>query len=230
MAVAFRAAETVANGAPTTSVGVARPAGTTDGDALLAFVATSGDVTITAAPSGWNLLDHQTTGTALGDCRHYLYWKVAAGEPSTYTWTLSGTADNAAVVAAYSGTSAAPVQVSDVNLMTSGSSTVHTAPAVTPTGVPTRVVYAYAVNPVYDGNTTFTDPSGPTARAEADPGAGTTNRAVLKVFDMEKGTTTSTGDKSTTINNSAKGVAYSVVLDPSGAIPQSIVLDSRAGA
>lgn len=229
MAVAFRAAETAAIGAAASSVSVARPAGTTDGDLLLAFVAISADQTITTAPAGWNLLDSRATGTATGDCRHAAYWKIAAGEPTSWVWSFSAAADSAVVVAAYSGVATSPVQVSAANLMT-GSTTIHVAPSVTPTTASTWTVFAVAVNPVYDGNTTFTTPTGLTARGEADPGAGTTNRAVLKVWDAATPTTDPTGTKSTTLNNSAKGVAYSVVVASSGAVEQYIVVESRAVA
>lgn len=228
MTIAFRAAAVAANGAAPTSIGVAKPTGTTDGDLLLAFVVISADKEISAAPDGWALLASANTGTATGDCRHHAYWKIAAGEGSSYTWTFSGTADTAAAVLAYSGASSDnPVQTSATQLM-AGSSDDHTAPSVTPSTASTWAVYAIGVNPVYDGNTTFTTPSGLTARAEADPGAGTTNRAVLKVFDQALSSAAATGAKTTTLNNSAKGVGITVVIAPSGAVEQVVVLDSRA--
>ncbi|HYH49647.1 MAG TPA: hypothetical protein VEG38_08870 [Acidimicrobiia bacterium] len=227
MPIAFRAAEVAANGAATTSIGVAKPAGTADGDLLLAFVVISADQTITDDPEGWTLLAGQATGTATGDCRHHVYWKVAAGEPSSWTWAFSSGADSAAAVLAYSGASS--IQASGYNLMT-GSTDDHTVPSVTPTTASTWAVYAVGVNPVYDGNTTFTTPSGLSSRAEADPGAGTTNRAVLKVWDQALPSAAATGAKTTELNNSAKGVGYSLILAPSGAAEQVIVLDSRAVA
>lgn len=227
MSIAFRAAAVAANGAAPTSIGVTKPSGTADGDLLLAFVVISADKTITSDP-GWALLDSGATGSATGDCRHYVYWKIAAGEGASYTWGFSGGADAAAAVLAYSGASATnPIQTAAKNLM-AGSADDHTAPSVTSTTGSTWAVYAMGVNPVFDGNTTFTTPSGLTARAEADPGAGTTNRAALKVFDQSLPTAVATGTKTTTLNNSAKGVAFTVIVAPSGAAEQSIILDSRA--
>ena len=227
MAAAFRAASTAANGAAPTSLSVTRPAGTVDGDAMVAFICISADQTITAAPAGWSQLASQATGTANGDCRLGVYWKVAAGETgSAYLWTFSGGADAAAAILTYSGAADYPVQTSSAQLMTA-STTDLTAPSVTPTSTETLTVFAVAANPVYDGNTTFTTPSGLTARAEADPGAGTTNRAVLKVWDASTPTTAATGAKTTTLNNHAKGVGFTLVLAPSGAVPQVIVIESR---
>lgn len=225
---AFRAAATAANGAAPTSLTVSKPTGTVDGDVMLAFIVISADRTITSVPAGWTQLASQATGTATGDCRHNVYWKVAAGEGSSYTWGFSGGADAAGIIAAYSAISnTAPAQTSAHQLM-SGSTETMTAPSVTPTSTDTLTVFAVGVNPVYDGNTTFTTPSGLTSRAEADPGAGTTNRAVVKVWDASTPTTAATGTKTTTLNNHAKGVAYSVVLAPSVAAAQTIVLESRA--
>ena len=229
MPIAYRDAATAANGASPTSLGVARPADVVDGDLMLAFLAISADRTVTGEPAGWAQMAHLNTGTASGDCRLYVYQKVAAGESGTYVWSFSGGADAAGVIVAYSGVGAAPVQTTASALMAS-STTSHTLPSVTPTTSSTWTVFGLGVNPGYDGNTTFTTPSGLTARAEADPGAGTTNRAVVKVWDAANAGATATGAKTTTLNNHAKGVGYSVVVAPSGALEQHIVLESRAVA
>lgn len=228
MSIAFRSASTTANGAAPTSITVTRPSGTVDGDLMVAFVVISADQTITAGPGSWTELTDQATGAATGDSRHTVWWKVAAGETGDYTWTFSAGADAAAAILTYSGASqTVPIQTSASNLMV-GSTLDHTAPSVTPSSASTYTIFAIGVNPVYDGNTTFTTPAGLTARAEADPGAGTTNRAVLKVFDASTPTAAATGSKTTTLNNHAKGVGHSVVLAPLVAAAQSILLDSRA--
>lgn len=226
MAISFRSAATTANGAAPVLVSVAKPAGVVDGDVMVAFVTISADKTIVAGPAGWTLLDTQVTGSATGDCRCAAYYRVAASEGSAYVWDFSGGADCAAAILAYSGAGADQVDTFTSRLM-AGSTTDHTAPSVT-TSSDTAVLMAYGTNPFFNGDTTFTTPSGLTARAEADPGAGTTNRAVLKVFDLAATAATPTGTKVTTLNNSAKGVAFTVGLKPSGAVAQSIVVDSRA--
>jgi hypothetical protein len=225
MAVAFRSASTAANGAAPTSLAVPKPAGVVDGDLLVAFVCISADQTIATVPSGWTTIDTQATGSATGDCRHAAYWKAAASEGASWTWGFSAGADCAAAAVAYTGQAAAPVDTSAARLM-AGSTTDHTAPSVT-TSSDTVAVMAYGTNPFYNGDTTFTVPSGLTVRAEADPGSGTTNRAVLKVFDLATTGATPTGTKTTTLNNSAKGVAFTVGVKPSGAVAQTVVLDSR---
>ena len=105
MAPTFRSAATAANGAAPVSLTVAKPAGTTDGDVLVAFVTIAGDKAIAAAPSGWTLLDERSTGTATGDCLTVVYTKVAASEGANYVWDFTAGVDAAAVILAYSGVS-----------------------------------------------------------------------------------------------------------------------------
>lgn len=226
MAVSFRSAAVASNGAAPILITVSKPSGVVDGDVLVASVVISADKTIVAGPSGWTLLDSQVTGSATGDCRHAVYYRVASSEGSSYVWDFSGGADCAAAILAYTGAGTVPVDTSAARLM-AGSTTGHTAPSVT-TSADTVAVMAYGTNPFFNGDTTFTTPSGLTVRAEADPGAGTTNRAVLKVFDLAATAATPTGTKVTTLNNSAKGVAFTVGFKPSGAVAQTIVVDSRA--
>lgn len=63
-----------------------RPAGTVDGDLLIAQINTANTQTITAVPSGWLLIG---TATAAAQTRTHYYWKIAASEPATWTWTRS---------------------------------------------------------------------------------------------------------------------------------------------
>lgn len=225
MAIAFRSAATAANGAAPVSLAVTKPAGVVDGDVMVAFVTISADQSIAAAPSGWTLLDSRSTGSATGDCLTAVWYRVAASEGSSYVWDFSGGADAAAAIVAYSSVStSAPIQVSGYRLMSSSSVT-HTAPSVSTSSDDTLTISAYGTNPVFNGDLTFTTPSGLTARAEADPGAGTTNRAVLKVFDKATSSAGTTGDKATTINNSSKGVAFTVTIAPLVAAPLSLTVE-----
>lgn len=220
----IRSSSTAANGAAPTALSVARPAGTADGDLLLAFVLISGDQTITSVPSGWVQLDQKNTGVATGDPRHAVYRKFASSEPASWSWGWSAGSDATIIVVAYTGVDAtSPINVTASRLM-SGSTLTHTGPSVSPSVDTTVTLYAYGVNPAFNGDLTFTTPSGLVPVAEADPGAGTTNRAVLKLFSKDTPTTAATGDQVTTINNSGKGIAYTITLAPSGAAPQTITV------
>lgn len=66
------------------------PAGTSDGDFMVAFVMTW-DGAPSPVPSGWTLHTLNDNGTLM---RTYIYAKWATGsEPSTYTWGLDSSAD-----------------------------------------------------------------------------------------------------------------------------------------
>lgn len=113
MTVALRASANVVNGTAGTSVTVSKPAGTADGDFLLAFVAETGTGTITP-PAGWALIGSVANGS---NVTMAAYWKAAASEGASWTWTLGASVRNWGWVGAYTGVdTSAPI-------ITSGSST-----------------------------------------------------------------------------------------------------------
>lgn len=73
------------------------PAGVVDGDVMLALVQ-QGGVFILTAPAGWTLLAGPT-----GTRQSYLYWRLASGEPVSYTWTLSANGYLRILTVAYRG-------------------------------------------------------------------------------------------------------------------------------
>src|SRR6266496_711164 len=73
------------------TITVAKPTGTANGDVMWAWINLRWNSTVTTAPSGWTLIDsfQQTGGTQGGNW--YLYRKVASGEGASYQWTFSQT-------------------------------------------------------------------------------------------------------------------------------------------
>ena len=124
--VAFRAASVAQVGSATALV-VAKPAGLTAGDVMIATVSSRGKPTITP-PAGWNLVVSTDNSTTM---RQAVYWRAAgASEPATWTFTLSQAKAAVVQVAAYSGVSTtAPVRASAASV--NASSKTVTAPAVT---------------------------------------------------------------------------------------------------
>lgn len=99
----------------TTSMVGNKPTGTTNGDALYASVFTAGNSTnptISAVPSGWTLLD----SVASGNSRMSTYWKIAASEPASWTWTTSANVDAVVQVVAVQnpGDAVTPTDVSGI--------------------------------------------------------------------------------------------------------------------
>lgn len=110
-----------------------KPTGTANGDALFACVFTNGsgtNPTITTVPSGWTLLDTTTSST---NVRMSVYWKIAASEPTTWSWGTSGNVAWIVQVTAVQnpGDAVTPTDVSGIQANASSANVV--APSVTTT-------------------------------------------------------------------------------------------------
>lgn len=154
--------------ADATTVVVNLPAGVVDGDVLLTFV--SGRwVNLTGVPAGWTQLGADVPiNTAAGGLAGHLrcYWKVASGEPASYTWTFSNTQTMVAAVVALSGRSAVqPTAIAGAG--TGASQQTINAPSVTAAAGDDLVCCAA------NGDvTTFTPPAGMTEREDFNLGTG----------------------------------------------------------
>ncbi|WP_454626946.1 hypothetical protein [Bradyrhizobium cenepequi] len=111
-----------------TNTTISKPAGTADNDILIGalFVGASGTAPTPTAPSGWTMIG---TATSVVDPsgfngKFYLYWKRAASEGASFTFTHAA-ASSQAFIAAYSGCvmSGSPVDVSSSNSGTGSTST-----------------------------------------------------------------------------------------------------------
>jgi hypothetical protein len=90
-----------ASSVPITAISIAKPAGTTTDDVLVAMITVRG-APIISAPSGWTLIRSDTSGTVIHQA---LYRKVAGGsEPASYSFTFDREiAASVGIIAAYSG-------------------------------------------------------------------------------------------------------------------------------
>lgn len=132
MTVALRSDSEAANGTASTSVVVTKPAGTADGDLLLAIISETGTGSITA-PAGWTLLGSQAASTTVTSAAYY---KVASSEGASWTWTLGASVRNTYWVGAFTGIdTSSPVYASSSAADTDGGLTVLT-PAVDPVLIP----------------------------------------------------------------------------------------------
>lgn len=136
-----------------TSRSVTVPAGTRDGDLLVATVSVGSSGTTVTPPAGWTQLAASPLTMADASVLR-AYTKIASGEGTTHDWTL--TSDDCTIVeTAYAGpvTNATP-EVTGTQI-TNNSATV-VAPSVTTTGVHQFLVYFLACN----GQTTISGPGG----------------------------------------------------------------------
>lgn len=112
-----------------------KPTGTLQNDVMYAHVVIYANNTRSCAtPSGWTLVD----STSSGNYYSYLFSLVAgASEPSTYTFTISGTAGGSSsacvvtITSLYNNSTSGPTDVHSVAVAGSGTSV--TGTAITPT-------------------------------------------------------------------------------------------------
>jgi hypothetical protein len=115
---------------------VSKPAGVQDGDiVLVAFIgdAGGGTMTVNAPDASWTTqVDARDAGPGV---RLKVFWKVAAGEPATWTFTIAGgAAYYFHACAAYSGRSGTPINAQSAasRIAQSGGVTTFAAPSITP--------------------------------------------------------------------------------------------------
>lgn len=119
-------------GTNVTTRDISKPTGTEDGDFMLAFIFHGADVTLTP-PSGWNLLEDDLASTVI---ENWVYYKIASGEGSTYTWTVNTTGILGGAIVTYRG----PHAVNGHRQAAQTTTDPVTGPNILP-GVPSKVLY-----------------------------------------------------------------------------------------
>jgi hypothetical protein len=136
---------TVVNATGTSSITVAAPAGTAAGDVLISCLALNGgSVASTGVPPGWSRIAAVTT---IANPHVFGYYKLAGtGEPSSYSWTLTGSVMNGAGIARYSGVN--PSAPLDATTMTASgaAATSATLPALTTASPNAMLAGCMAIN------------------------------------------------------------------------------------
>ena len=147
-----------------TTVVVSKPAGTIDGDVLVAMVSIRASSPSITPPSGWTLVG-SVAGTSSGTVTG-VWTRVASSEPASYTWTSSNTiTDAVGLILRY--TPAAPTTAPGSVDATAQGSLVSpaVAPSVSATGNNDRLICLFST-----GSTVGSTPSGMTQRAAIDNG------------------------------------------------------------
>lgn len=162
MAVAFRSIISIAYSARTNSV-IGQPAGLVNGDIMLAtvFVYNDGAARTVTAPAGWTQIGTFTNvaDSGSGTGRTYTFWKRAASESGSYTFThASGSSQ--AIIEAYSGCIASGNPI-DVSGTATGNSSTTTGPSITTTGTDRMLVWR---SHDWEGLGALTAPAGMTER------------------------------------------------------------------
>lgn len=168
MTVAFVNDADVTNATAGTTVVVSRPASTANGHVLVAFIAMTNLATITP-PAGWNLIGSQDASTST---RIVAYWKLASGEPASWTWTLGSSQRNWGWVGAYSGVkTTAPIHDSQGTADTTAGTAFALSPSVEITSGGAGVSAVSAIRTASGTGTTWTG-SSTNERADLSTNAG----------------------------------------------------------
>jgi hypothetical protein len=188
-----------------TTLSLARPAGATAGDVMLAAVTLRGSATITAPP-GWTLVRRDDANYVL----QAVYVGVAgAGDPSSWTWGFSGSVPAAGGILDYAGVNtSAPVDVHG-GQVTTGATTTITAPSITTTTAGDEIIGLFGIG----GGNAISPPAGMVERAEAVSSAGSLHDT-WEGSDFSQAAAGATGTKTAQATVAHPSVGQIVALRP----------------
>jgi hypothetical protein len=205
-AIAFRSAMTGQTVGGTT-LSLARPAGVTTGDVLVASIDILGTATI-IPPPGWTIVRSDLTGTTM---RQQVYVRVADSESGPYVWAFSNSSTGAGAIGAYRGVDT--VQLLDVaGGQGNPSSSAIAAPSVTTRVTNTQLISVSGIA----ANASISPPAGLSERAEALAGSGKT-RVAVEIADVARPNVGATGTRTATATKAGLNVGQVIALRPQDA-------------
>ena len=207
---AFRAAASAAS--TTGTLTITRPSGTTTNDVLVASISVAPSSVAITPPSGWTLVRRMDnpgpTSSSLA-----VYYKVAAAEPASYAWGVSGASFAAGGVQGFTGIDTASPIVAE-NGQSTASSLTHVAPAVTTTLSNAMLVASHA----FASSRTWSPPSGMTESFDRPSGANNATGLSVEGSRVLQAAAASSGNKTATAaGNADAGNAHLLALRPRSA-------------
>jgi len=199
MAITFRAA--ASNSGNVTTLTIDKPAGTVDGDIMVAAIGINGGsgVAITTVPTGWTLIRRTDNSTNVGLA---VYWRVASSEGSSYDWVFDTRLKHSGGICTWYNNDATPVDAE--NGQTTASSTDHAAPTITPTVSNCMLVASYVVGIAAN----WTADGAMTERVDE------MSAAIGLLMSDELWTSGATGTRTATAGSAAVGVTHMLALKP----------------
>jgi predicted esterase len=174
-----------------TSKTIARPAGTTNGDLMLLIMhADYGATSGFKVPAGFTTL--ATRELAANGDKQVIGYKIASGEPSSYTITVPVDADVRADMFAITGADLNQAPIVTTATLASSTST-HPAPSVSPTSGRNLLLSTVSKSAGSGGQTfSWTPPSGMTERSDAATNGYVTQTTATQTYDSSQPTGTRT--------------------------------------
>src|SRR2546422_1202469 len=214
----FRAAasNSAAIGNPLT---ISTPAGVVNGDVMIANItAVAGSSGTVAAPAGWNLI-RRTTNDAAVDTTYVeqaVYYKVAAGEGASYTFTAGASQAMAGGISAYSGVDTTnPVDVENavwVPALGNAANMSFPAPSVVTTNANDMLVASFVAWTSGGPPPPLNGPAGMNSRYSA---AGTADALGADAIVATPGLTTAIRATAGT-SSRGRGIGHLLALKPAG--------------
>lgn len=122
------------------SLTITKPAGTVNGDVLIASIAASSSTATITPPSGWTLVNSATQSNTNPSKLSTYSLAAGASEPASYTWTASGSPDVVGSIAAFSGVDSGASMINVQSAQATGSALTHAAASITTTVANTMLV------------------------------------------------------------------------------------------
>jgi hypothetical protein len=195
---------------PASELLLAKPAGTVEGDLLLAIVAhQGGSAKNIPVPPGWTEIPGTNVYQGTNARIHAWYRFAGPSEPDFWMFTLTGGGDDMAggIMSIVRGRTPAPIDVAAGQANATSTKPV-TAPSITTTVADTLLVFAGACN----NPSTFTPPAGMTEQWDrATSGAF---KVALETAVQSLGGAQSTGTRAATASASCRSVAIDVAVAP----------------
>ena len=204
----FRSSDTQGEGSGILTLTINKPAGTVQGDVMIAAIAVTPSGAPITAPAGWTQIRRTVQGSATSNVQETYYKVAGASEPSDYSWTLSTSNGSAGGISTfYNVSTSSPIH------RNSGTSTnsalTHSTPSITTTVTNTMIVATHS----FSSSATWTPPTGMTESVDvASTNAGNAGVS-LEMSYNQQATTGATGAQTATASGNAdRGVAQIIAL------------------
>ncbi len=194
----------------TLSLTIDKPAGTVNGDVMIAAISVGPVAAVITTPTGWTLIRRtdQTLGNTPGSLA--TYWKLAGtAEPTAYSWSFSNSTGSAGSIATFYNIYA-PGPIHLGNGQATAASLTHATPALTTTVPNTMLVAIHTIQSA----ATWVPPTGMTE--SADTSSTTVPNATGTSIEMSYAVQTAagaTGAKTATASdNATNGITQIIAL------------------
>lgn len=139
--IAFRNSAS-SSGLADTTITMAKPTGTADGDLMIAVIGSSSQTpTMTTAAAGWTAYSWSPVDGAT-DSRLWVYWKIASSEGASWDWVMSAGGQFVWGAASYSGVNGVAPNDNSAGA-SNASATDHTTPTITTNVTNTMIVAVF---------------------------------------------------------------------------------------